>query len=115
MSYQFPNSEQSRLHALKNLDILDIPAEQEFDDLKQPAATVCDTPIALITLIDSERQWFKLKVGFETGEIPRDPAFSVRFPLNKNSRFPIYSKTVISPDTRSFPVKSEFDFTPVRR
>jgi len=64
-----------RLSALKRYDILDTPPEQEFDDLTFLAAFICDTPIALITLLDAKRQWFKSKLGLEIDETPLDQAF----------------------------------------
>lgn len=61
----------SRRHeALANLLILDTPKEQSFDDLAFIAAEVCDVPIALITLLDADRQWFKAKCGLQTSETP---------------------------------------------
>jgi hypothetical protein len=54
-----PKNEQVRLAALERYSILDSGSEAEYDDLVTIAAQICRTPIALITLIDSERQWFK--------------------------------------------------------
>lgn len=70
-----PDNEAERLAALRELAILDTPREQVFDDLAYLAAHVCDTPIALVTLIDGSRQWFKARIGLETTETPRDVAF----------------------------------------
>ena len=55
--------------------MLDTPPEREFDDLTYLAAQICDTPIALITLLDQERQWFKSCVGLTATETPRDISF----------------------------------------
>ncbi len=69
----FPETQ--RLQALLDYDILDTPPEAIFDELARIAASVCDTPIALVSLIDATRQWFKAKVGLEVGEAPREFAF----------------------------------------
>ena len=70
-----PKNEQGRIAALKLYDILDTEAEQEFDNLAQLAAEICNTPIALINLIDERRQWAKARVGLDVQEIPRDYSF----------------------------------------
>lgn len=64
-----------RLAALRRYGILDTPAEAEFDDFTKLAAQICATPIALISLIDAERQWFKSKLGIVSPETPRDISF----------------------------------------
>jgi len=75
MSAPIPGNEQERLWALERTAILDTPDESFFDDIVHLAAHICDTPIALITLIDGTRQWFKARVGLEIRETPRDVAF----------------------------------------
>lgn len=57
-----------RAKALADLMVLDTPEEQAFDDLVFVAAKACDVPIALITLLDTDRQWFKAKYGLEVCE-----------------------------------------------
>jgi sigma-B regulation protein RsbU (phosphoserine phosphatase) len=64
-----PN-EAARLEALREYEILDTDPEVGFDDLASLAAQICGVPIAAITLIDSERQWFKSRVGIEDTETP---------------------------------------------
>ncbi|MCW5313636.1 response regulator [Nostoc sp. KVJ3] len=69
------NNEAARLEALHRYQILDTPPEEAFDDLAFLAAQICNTPIALINLIDANRQWFKAKVGLDIQEMPRDKGF----------------------------------------
>ena len=70
-----PQNEAKRIDALRRYRILDTPAEQSFDDIALIAATVCGTPIALMTLLDGERQWFKARVGLDVSQTPREHAF----------------------------------------
>lgn len=70
-----PENEDARLQTLYQYAILDTEPEVAFDDLAMLAATLCDVPIALISLIDAQRQWFKSKIGVEVSEIPRNLAF----------------------------------------
>ena len=65
MSFPIPENEEARLAALRACEILDTDPEHEFDSLTRLAAKICGTPIAYIALLDSERQWFKSKVGIE--------------------------------------------------
>jgi EAL domain-containing protein (putative c-di-GMP-specific phosphodiesterase class I) len=64
-----------RLLALKSYDILDTPAEEVFDEFARLAASIVGTPIALVSFVDGNRQWFKAKVGLTVSETPRDVAF----------------------------------------
>jgi GAF domain-containing protein len=75
MAAPLPPNETKRLEALRRYKILDTPAEQEFDDLTFLAATICQTPIALVTFVDTDRQWFKSRVGLDVIETPREQAF----------------------------------------
>ncbi|MBX9257266.1 PAS domain S-box protein [Desmonostoc muscorum CCALA 125] len=71
----FPDNENQRLEVLNQYQILDTPPEKVFDGLAQLAANFCETPIALITLVDAEREWFKSKIGVTTSEVPRNISF----------------------------------------
>jgi len=70
-----PEYEAERLAALKTLQILDTASEPRFDRLTRIALALFDVPIALVSLIDSERQWFKSKQGLMVAETPRDVSF----------------------------------------
>lgn len=70
-----PVNEESRLRKLYELGILDTLEEQAYDDLTRLAAEICDTPIALVSLIDRDRQWFKSHYGLNARETPREVAF----------------------------------------
>lgn len=67
--------ESARLQVLRQFEVLDTDPEESFDDLTRLAAYVCHTPIALITLIDAHRQWFKSRVGITFAETSRDVSF----------------------------------------
>lgn len=84
-----PENEVQRLKALKDYNILDTFNEEEFDRLTQLAALICGVPIALVSLIDENRQWFKANVGLqEAKETPRDISFC-QFTIMGNETFEI--------------------------
>ena len=66
---------QDRLQAVADLEILDTPTEAAFEEAVQLAAMICGTPIALVTILDGERQWFKAKLGITITETPVRDAF----------------------------------------
>lgn len=70
-----PADDDERLRVLRELLILDTPPEERFDRLVQFAATEFDVPIALISLIDRDRQWFKARVGMDACETSREISF----------------------------------------
>jgi GAF domain-containing protein len=67
--------ENARVDAVRRYDVLDTPPETAFDDLARVAALVCHTPVALVSLIDDTRQWFKARIGIEAQQTPRSVAF----------------------------------------
>ncbi|MEM1414470.1 MAG: ATP-binding protein [Myxococcota bacterium] len=70
-----PDDEASRLALLRELDVLDSEPEPIFDRVTQLAAHLFEMPIALVSLVDTERQWFKARVGLAARETPREDAF----------------------------------------
>jgi GAF domain-containing protein len=67
-----PSKESARVAALNRYAILDSEPEQSFDDLVSLAAHICQTPMAMLSLVDDHRQWFKSKYGVEIKETPKD-------------------------------------------
>jgi len=75
MKAALPSNETARLVALRQYQVLDTAAEKAFDDITTLASHICGTPIAVISFVDSDRQWFKSKVGLTVSETSRDIAF----------------------------------------
>lgn len=90
-----PENEVERLAALRNYQVLDTPAEQDFDDLTSLAAQICQTPIALVSLVTEDRQWFKSKIGIDACQTPRDIAFCAHALLEHD--------VLVVPDARQDP------------
>ena len=75
MKAPIPKDEPLRLAALRRYQVMDTVAEQAFDEIVSLATHIFKTPIALISLVDEERQWFKSKAGLSAQQTPRDLAF----------------------------------------
>lgn len=76
------STQSSRLQALRSYAVLDTPAEQAYEDIVALASLICGTPIALISLIDEDRQWFKARVGMDAMETPLGQAFCAHAIVN---------------------------------
>ncbi len=94
-----PPDEGSRLADLENYRIVDSAPDESFDRIARLASAMAQTPVALISLVDSERQWFKSSVGMEADETPRSLAFCAHAILSDDvmvvedaSRDPRFSK-----------------------
>lgn len=85
MKAPLPHNEAARIQLLHSLGIMDTPRERNFDDVAQLAKTVCSAPIAVVTMIDVERQWFKSCLGLGGEETPRDIAFCAHAILQPDS------------------------------
>ena len=85
MTADIPSDEVNRLSTLRELNILDTESGKEFDELTELAAQICLAPIALISLIDQQRQWIKSRVGLNVTETSRDIAFCAHAILQPNS------------------------------
>ncbi|MBP0493661.1 putative bifunctional diguanylate cyclase/phosphodiesterase [Pararoseomonas indoligenes] len=108
-----PRNEKSRLAALRSYEVLDTESEEVFDDIVDLAARLTHSPIALVSLIDAERQWFKARHGLEVAETPRDLAFCAHTILNpdrplavedatKDPRFQENPLVTGAPDIRAY-------------
>jgi len=85
MRAPIPENELQRINALHRYQVLDTAPEQAFDDITKLASFICQAPVALVTLIDSDRQWFKSKLGIQGSECPREQA--------------VCAHTILEPDT----------------
>jgi diguanylate cyclase (GGDEF)-like protein len=92
MQAPLPKNESSRIHALRSFQILDTPPEPSYDDITKLASYVCETSIALISLVDSDRVWFKSRIGLDISEASREISFCTHAILQPD--------LFIVPDTR---------------
>lgn len=79
-----PPNESERIRSLRALEVLDTPAEERFDRLTRLARRLFDVPIAAVSLVDTDRQWFKSEVGLDMEETPREQSFCAHAILDEN-------------------------------
>jgi GAF domain-containing protein len=90
---QLPVNEDARLKSLQEHELLDTLPEDEYDEITKMASQICGTPIALLTLVDEKRQWFKSKQGLNVNETSREYSFCAHAILDSQGIF-------IVPDAR---------------
>jgi GAF domain-containing protein len=83
MNVPIPNNEAERLAALKEYRVLDTGTEQPYEDITTLAAHICQVPMAMISLVDEARQWFKARVGITRVQTPRETAFCAHTILHR--------------------------------
>lgn len=83
LRYPLPDNETERIEALRSYEVLDTLPEKEYDAITRLASYICQVPVALITLIDVERQWIKSKVGLDINETKRADSFCTRTILHE--------------------------------
>ena len=95
-------TEIKRLENLYKYEILDSPADGEFDEITSLAAKIFEVPVAIITLVDTERIWFKSSYGLDVEEIPRDPGLCCSAILSDDIY--IVENATVDPRTLSNPL-----------
>jgi GAF domain-containing protein len=102
-----PVNERERLEALKRYDILDTPPDGSFDRITKLASTIFKVPIAIISLVDTDRIWFKSHYGLSANQIGRDPGLCASAILSNDVH--VIEDAVIDPRSLSNPlVAGEF-------
>jgi hypothetical protein len=112
MDFPVPVNEARRLARLRQLCVVDTPPDPAFDLITEMASKVFDVPIALVSLIDNGRQWFKSRIGLDTNETPRSQAFCAYAILDQDvtvvpdalhdERFKAYATVLNAPFVRFY-------------
>ena len=92
-NFPIPQNEEERLKSLESYNLLDTLPEDDFEELTLLASEICQTPVALISLLDDKRQWFKSIIGHDVKETPKEQAFCAHTITND-------SDIMIVPDAR---------------
>src|SRR5690606_13470291 len=90
---KFPNDEAERLAELKKYNLLDTLSENDFDNITTLVATICDVPVSLITLLDSDRNFFKSHFGLDFNQSPRNISFCAHAILQNEEIFIVEDAT----------------------
>lgn len=98
-----PLDDEHRLFALAQFSILDTPPEAEYDRVTKLVAAICNVPVALISLVDAKRQWFKSKIGIQVCETSRDVSFCAHA-INYPDGIFVVEDTLLDPRFRENPV-----------
>ena len=93
MSSRIPDNEKRRLNVLWQYEVLDTVPEAVSDDLTELAACICEAPVALISLVDENRQWFKSKFGMSVSETSREVSFCAYAILEPENLFVVPDAT----------------------
>lgn len=93
----------ARVGALRGYDILDTPRHSDFDEIVEVAAAICRTPIAIISLVDADRQWFKAEVGMGSSGTPIENSICAHVMTDDNAIVEI-ADTLLDPRTRDNPL-----------
>lgn len=84
-----PENESARLRAVRQLGMLDKLPQETYDNITALAQEICEAPVALLTILDEEKQWFKSKKGFDLNETERDISFCGHAILNPEELFEV--------------------------